>query len=364
MFSNPTHRRQYALLAALALALGTGTAALANDTGTVAKNSDNQTVTVENAKGWRLDQLFPDGSGSQHAYVEIVLEVATDTDLITIGVLPDGPTTADSVLAEAAAAMVDLMEPGDADQTESPAVAKAHQDTATEARDALTQIQLGNVNVMRATLTKSSSVPQDLKNYVVNTERSAADASPEKSGPAVPNAAAAAGTCGNIWRPSFMTMKVKASSVSGTHYAQLEFAWNSVTRLQNLQACPAVAFEPDFVTYNYDNLHYMTKTIKSWSTDMSEGYLDTPFSDSDDERVYTVGTLDAQFLNQYESYYTYIRATNGNSSTDTAKMVAQRAKRNVPFCGGSWCVFAQASERYPSPSGWVNIPVSSYTVTR
>jgi len=81
---------------------------------------------------------------------------------------------------------------------------------------------------------------------------------------------------------------------------------------------------------------------------MANAYLDTPFGDSDDEWVYTVGTSDA---------------TNGNSSTDTARVIAQRGRKNIPLCSNPFCIFAQDSKRYP-PTAWVSMPVSGYTVTQ
>lgn len=206
-------------------------------------------------------------------------------------------------------------------------------------------------------------MPKALAAYEVDATVAAESTSQSLASSDVLAATATSGTCVSTWNPNTMTMKMNNSSVSGTRYAQVEFAWNSTTRLQNLQVCPAVTFEPDFVTYNYDGLYYMTKTIKAWSTDMSNGYLDTDFGDSSDERVYTVGTSDATTLNLYRTYYTYVRATNGNSSTDTAKVVAQRGKKSIPLCSSPWCIFAQASVRYPA-SGWVGIPVSNYTVWR
>jgi len=96
---------------------------------------------------------------------------------------------------------------------------------------------------------------------------------------------------------------------------------------------------------------------------MANAYLDTPFGDSDDEWVYTVGTSDATKLKQYTVYNSYIRATNGNSSTDTAKVIAQRGRKNIPLCSNPFCIFAQDSKRHP-PTAWVSIPVSGYTVTQ
>ena len=67
------------------------------------------------------------------------------------------------------------------------------------------------------------------------------------------------------------------------------------------------------MTYNYDGKYYFSKSVQSWSTDMPNGYLDTSFADSADERVYTVGTSRVTHLDPGRTYYSYFRTTNGNS---------------------------------------------------
>lgn len=179
------------------------------------------------------------------------------------------------------------------------------------------------------------------------------EAEPSPAGPSPK--AALAGNCGSSYWPA--TFKVYAEpSTSGTRYGRLYFTW-STTNLANLKACDSATFEPDFVTYNYDDKHYYSSNISSWSSTMPSAYQDTNAFDSEDERVYTVGTSDASQLVASTRYTTFFRSPAGNASTDTMKVVAQKGYRFPSFCHSTWCIFADASKRFPG-SGWKSIPAA------
>jgi hypothetical protein len=169
------------------------------------------------------------------------------------------------------------------------------------------------------------------------------------------------GTCGSTWHPNSVKVVAKPAAQPAQRYAQVLFKWTTSARLANLHACPSVTFEADFVTYNYDDAQYLGMTIYSYSSNMPSYYHDTPASDSSDELNYSLGTTDAKQLQLNTEYFTYFRTNHGNASSDTVKVVAQRGKRTPSGCHNAWCIFAQASIRYPT-SGWITVPTNGITV--
>lgn len=162
-------------------------------------------------------------------------------------------------------------------------------------------------------------------------------------------------SCSEPWYPSDLTVKTGISSVSAPRrYSNLEFKWSS-TRIANLHDCYAETFEPDFVTYNYDSLHYYSLDVTAWSSTMDDAYLDTQFGDKVEERNYSVGTSRGSKLDANVLYETYFRTTYGNSSTDTFKVNMQRGTRVPTTCDSTWCIFGREIKRAPS-SGWVFLP--------
>lgn len=214
----------------------------------------------------------------------------------------------------------------------------------------------GNIRFQTVDLDGAQDVPASFGQY-------ASDLDAQKAAKKQLNASASAvpandSLCDGYWWPNRMTAKAGKSSVANRRYGQLEFHW-SFERMNSLRCFEDVTFEPDYVTYNYDDKHYFTSDVTAWSTTMPRGYLDTAFGDSDDERVYTVGTWDAKQLVDNTIYKTYFRTAYGNSSTDTAKVNAQRGNRTPSICHSTWCIFARQTIRIPS-SGWFAIP-TSYT---
>lgn len=161
----------------------------------------------------------------------------------------------------------------------------------------------------------------------------------------------AARACGT-WNPSFVSNTAAASGAGG-RYNSLKFSW-SAARLAAMHCTGSSTFEPDLVSYNYDNLYYFSSTMLAWATTMPAGYWDTNFLDAPDERVYTVGSSNTATMLSSHTYEAFFRMSNGNTSSDSAKVVWQRG-HYTPACpfGPALCIFADASVIY---AAW-NIPL-------
>lgn len=180
-----------------------------------------------------------------------------------------------------------------------------------------------------------SGTPADLK--VPGLIAELADA-PAVSGEVSTSAAT---SCGR-WYP-FYSSSSSASSASGGRYNSLNFQWTS-SSLSALRCTGSSTFEPDFVTYNYDGRYYFSQTMLAWSTTMPNGYWDTNAFDGSSERVYTVGSSNTATLAASTNYNVYFRMSNGNYSSDTAKIVWQRGHYTwgCPY-GPAWCIYADES---------------------
>jgi hypothetical protein len=154
--------------------------------------------------------------------------------------------------------------------------------------------------------------------------------------------------CGKTWWPNYVSGGSGASEYSGYRYGNTRFKWTGATssRLKALKCYDDVTLEPDFVTYNYDNKHYYSNSIASWSTTMPCGYKDTKFADGEDEPTYTVGCYDATKLKSDYEYLTYFRTANGNYNSDTGKVFIQRGNRTPSTCTSTWCIFAKETNQY------------------
>ena len=253
----------------------------------------------------------------------VVIEVPTGDGAVTFGVLGKDQRDAEERLPSEVATTLDDLE--GAALSESPRDSRHIQ----RLRDARTAFAQGKFNRINSQLPVPGAVGRQGRS-VMTTERS----------------------CGDWW-PSWINGRSNPSSLAGQRYGRTKFTWSS-TRLSAFQCYTDPTFEPDFVTYNYDGKYYFSKSVQSWSTDMPNGYLDTPFADSADERVYTVGTSRVTHLDPGRTYYSYFRTTNGNSGSDSAKVVAQRGRRIPSWCDSTWCIFAQESVIYFN--GWT-LPV-------
>ena len=148
--------------------------------------------------------------------------------------------------------------------------------------------------------------------------------------------------CGS-WTPNFINSLSGAHPVSG-RTERITFSWSS-SALSALNCTGSTTFEPDFVTNNYDGNYYLGGNILSWTSNLPSNYLDTNFLDSGSEHVYTIGTNAVGQLASNFTYSNYIHTDNGNSNSDTAKIVWQRGHQvfGCPPVPITWCVFADAS---------------------
>lgn len=152
-----------------------------------------------------------------------------------------------------------------------------------------------------------------------------------------------AAACGSTWWPTYVTgTSGPASSGGRSNLFYLRFA---LTDLAAFKCLGSTAFEPDFVTYNYDSAHYFSQNMLSWSSTMPSPYWDTNAFDGSNEWVYTVGSQDINGFISGTQYSVYFRMSNGNASSDTAKIVWQRSHYQA-MCplGPAWCIFADASK--------------------
>jgi hypothetical protein len=226
----------------------------------------------------------------------------------------------------------------------------------TDYQNARATVAKHGVRVMRVSLTKGAKVPANVAPFAVAT--TSTDASALQSSAGIE--AAAAGSCDLVWYPNYVNVVANDSYMSGQRFAYVNFAWTTASRIDNFHACANPTFEPDLVTYNYDGLHYFSNSVQSWSSSMGNAYLDTKFADGANEPVFTVGTSRAENLVANHQYQTAMWMTNGNASTDTSKVVAQRGVRIPPGCTSTWCIFARASQRYPNvDSTWLTIPTAA-----
>lgn len=104
-----------------------------------------------------------------------------------------------------------------------------------------------------------------------------------------------------------------------------EFTWLGTSVLE---FASNEGYEHDFVTNNYDGLHWAAglrgTSGLGWESNLPNAYLDYATIDDDpEEPVYTVGTFTGNQLYSNTDYYTFIRAYPGNASSDTAKLVGQ-----------------------------------------
>lgn len=324
------------LAAVVALSIFAGTPTFATPTSTPepvpTANESRDAVNRVFARdgGWAIADAKRLGAALRG--VQYVFEYPTSGLTVTIGVLEAGSTDIQSELR--------------ANISDQVTAATRDGVSRQEFKEVQRTIMAGTSRVSRLILPGDATPPPELTPYEVGKQGSPAQVAP----------AGTTGTCGSAYWPD--SMKVYAEdSTSGTRYGRLYFTWNS-SNLANLKACGNVTFEPDFVTYNYEDAHYYaTSGISSWSSTMPNAYQDTSAFDGKDELVYTVGCSDATALAAGTRYTTFFRAPIGNAPWDTMKVVAQRGHRTPSFCHSTWCIFADSSKRFPS-SGSVRIPAT------
>ena len=172
--------------------------------------------------------------------------------------------------------------------------------------------------------------------------------------PRVPAENAVAGV--SDWAPNWFNMQ--ALEHSNNHRGGwLQYAWDNA-RMAALKGSSGsnVTFEPDYVTYNYDDRHYFdngSSAIENWTSNLPCAYRDTSFMDGDNELVYTIGCHDAQLLSPNTKYFSYFVTDPGNTTVDMMKVLAQKGRRIPSFCHSEWCIHADDRERYSViPAMW------------
>ncbi len=309
----------------------------------------------ENPNGWDLRRLT--ASVPLSDIVEVVTELEVADDVITVGVLPQPGDEAADIETSILATLDDMVA---SDATQATADRVPYSALSASYRVARAMAERATPLINRVTLRPDAVTPALLRGSAVD-DLSTADSTAMMDGPANQGTALAAAICEDPWWPNYFTVIAQPSTVSGERYGRMYFQWTTNARLERLQACENSSFEPDYVTYNYDDRHYFSSTITSWTSNLPNAYQDTTFLDGTDEPTYTIGTPNTLNLVPDKEYTTYFRAKNGNYSSDTSKANAQRGVRIPSFCYSPWCVFARDTERFPS-SGWMAIPSTGWTV--
>ncbi|HHW42165.1 MAG TPA: hypothetical protein GXX19_13710 [Syntrophomonadaceae bacterium] len=123
-------------------------------------------------------------------------------------------------------------------------------------------------------------------------------------------------------------------------------------------------YEHDFFTYYYDGKAYLDPTdswpgqfpwVDYWSSNLPDPYLDTRLGDPDGEKAYTIGSASAVNISTNSWYSSSIITSNGNSSSDTGKLVAQLGHRYPSSCKSVWCSFGDDWE-FIVPAWQISLP--------
>lgn len=144
-------------------------------------------------------------------------------------------------------------------------------------------------------------------------------------------------------------------SSSGGRYVQQNMKWNAIYFSWDQ------TYEHDVFLYNYDNQTYLNPgsssyhgcypvtlyAATSWPS-AAKPYIDTRLSDNlvsceKNELAFTIGAAQASALQANVNYYTYMRTTAGNASSDNFKLQAQIGHRNPTNCYTTWCSWGDES---------------------
>lgn len=259
---------------------------------------------------------------------EVQFEFITDSDVITVGVAtPNGDASRDRVRF---AVRINL-------EAWAQQVTEASGDSNPELLRSINQaLAISRDSLPLSGATVRVDVPSsDLLSKDVSAEEDAAED-------------IVARACGTTWWPTLQFNN--SGTLFGDRFDTMNFKWSS-SRLTNLKCYSGNAFEPDFVTNNYDGKYYLSQTMVSWSSNLPSPYWDTNASDAPEERVYTIGSNNRSGLSSTVTYSNHVQLTNGNHSSDTAKVVWQRSSYRAfePTCllfpgNPAWCNFADESK--------------------
>ena len=162
---------------------------------------------------------------------------------------------------------------------------------------------------------------------------------------------------GYKWFPNYVKVDFVTDIYSGQNRTQLWYKYDQ-SQLNNLQQDDNEALEMEVVFYNYLNAtaekekgssyqYHKTDESSSWATNQPNAYIDTTFSDNNDEISFCVGVDDAADLTANTWYFWLIDGWAGTEENNYVndgrfKVTAQRGYR---YNGaGTWSVFAEEHE--------------------
>lgn len=144
-------------------------------------------------------------------------------------------------------------------------------------------------------------------------------------------------TTGNQFVPSIGQVEVKADSFG--RYIYQWMYWHNADRLRWLTTYVDTTYEPDAFFYNYDGRAYGDRPSGYWASDMPSPYVDTQFSDSNNEKAVTIGSGNAKSLTPGRWYYTVTRMVAGGGTASWIKLSSQRGVQVPMGCTSTWCSF-------------------------
>jgi hypothetical protein len=162
--------------------------------------------------------------------------------------------------------------------------------------------------------------------------------------------------CPRPWWPSRggITTRETDHVLRGGSHIRLVHQWFTWTaaNLARMKCDNDVTYEADAAYYRADGGKFLGEEL-GWmaATNLPSSYLDTRAMDPKCCSVYTIGTDDADKLVAGKRYFTLIRTTQGDATTDTGVPQAQMGYHRFTHCPHfevMWCVFSR-------PNGTVNL---------
>lgn len=159
----------------------------------------------------------------------------------------------------------------------------------------------------------------------------------------------------NTWVPTTGTAYAWPSGeYSGATYLQLDYRWDSASRMTALTGNAKSTLEGEIVFYNYDGSAIATDWYnQTYTTNQPSPYLDTQFLDSSNEINFTIGCSYASSMSSGKLYYWYAYGNRTDSNACKAKVSFQRGHRLIAEnFGDTWNVFGDQTEVVVSFSEW------------
>lgn len=165
------------------------------------------------------------------------------------------------------------------------------------------------------------------------------------------------------WLPTSGSAFVWPSgSYDDATYLQVNYEWDSSSKLSTLTNNTASTLEGEIVLRNYDGEAIANRwnTNYAYTTNQPRAYRDTQFLDGSDECCFTVGCSDASALEAGKQYYWYAYGNRTESESCDVKVYFQRGHRlPAGIYDTAWNVFADETKIVIRFSDWNTADASS-----